>query len=543
MDESLKNITETPPEVFITKISKLRIIHEALIGSFAKDGSKLKTIHLGEKFFLRNQELPEKSMAIWQFFHSYIHTLFEDENKREVFGDYDRAQVASIVSSGQRDRVHYYTQQEEQKGAAENTRLGSAISAFDGHATTQLIKDLGIQDEWRPAGFYLDPNDWAMVQGLKEPTELWMDCGVYRLIQNANEHIASSELKELMDEYWAEFAKLNGNKLADQDRLKNHILTSDEMIQFEEYKWVSSLNAIHILQKICQILTENYDTLSQGTDANSNKNAKLTIFALHICQTMLQRSILWWCGVTHGHLHGGNTVSKVETSPGSSQKRLETRIIDFDQARISVEKLIENNDIYQMISPNKVKALITDRSQPSPVRMTAVYYLPLKSWDEEVVAFVKNNADPETQFVFYRLLVGRVGKDISDPPQFTWIMGKVFELGLEGTSIPNFRSMAKVLNENIHLITDSIDQRLRIAVEILKSKSEPLSVSIKEIPLPEQVVVIAAIFQLLNDTRASLTVKKHYLEQLKSVKAQGQSGASYAEDVLASKRAKIVFAA
>lgn len=366
------------PEALAKIVTKEREIGGTHVRQINKSGSKLSIIDTQEKAgIVRNAELPANSMATWEFLHRYAHTLFPLAVAQKLFGVWERPQVAPILEKDGKSRAYYRDQK------------ASAFSEMVGVDTLRLAEAKKIEDiifeykKTHPNALYFEG-------------ERWVDSLSYYLAKDLTQDVpeigSDGKLMQLIEAYWDEFTKLNKDKL-DSYQLSTRNLKRKQMD--DDSKYISSLNLVETGHAIQHFLREKIKEVeSQRTPEWKGQSVSdLLHLLLHLYQMSTQQSILWWLGISHGHLHLLNAVSRATQGKEAEKSPLETRIIDFDKASVSVEKLAHNSELLQYIDAEKVKTHIKDSQLNINLRLLFVMYLPFSQWDDEIINLIKSNPD------------------------------------------------------------------------------------------------------------------------------------------------------
>lgn len=403
-----ENRTESPtsgvPQAILDKVTKTREIVGHTVRQVDKTGSLLYLIDNNERQgIIRNAEIPESSMAVWEFVHSYAHTLFPEETAQKLFNVWEKPQVVPILDRKGGDRVYY------RNGKA------SAYSEMIGFDTLRLAELWQLQDVFREYtvqqhGFLRAARWWGA-------TSYWFTKDVVEAIPKLGNQ---GELMQLLEEYWAEFTRLNADRIGRNDLLRMKELRRQDMDSDDAYQ--SSIKLVETGHAIAAYLRQKL----QEVEANPNtqlewrgKPAKeLLLFLLHLHQTSAQQMVLWWLGVAHGHLHFYNSVSRVPEDVSTAPSPLETRVIDFDDSRVSVSKLAGNDELYQVVDSKKVREKIRDSQVNINLRLQFIMYLPMQNWDEGVFQLLDEHADKPLVGQIARLISIRASKDVTTPELF-----------------------------------------------------------------------------------------------------------------------------
>ncbi len=365
----------------LARIKRTRHIGGVELAQLDKTGSRLDFVTSQEHHgVVRNAELPASSMAAWEFMQTYAHTLFPEEIKRQLFGVWDRAQVAPILQRPDGSNRVYYRKN------LIGLKQGGAYSELVGFTTPQLAELWGIKDLHEKYAFQ------EMGPGLQDLRS--RDSVTYWLAKNLTEDLPelgnNGELMSVLEEWWEEFTQLNESKVVPfkKDEFAHKEVAVSTV--FTDDPFLSSLHLIELSHRVAAVLRVQIAKL----DENPTNHPKwrdgpvkeTLLYLLHNQQATAQQMVMWWLGVAHGHLHSNNTVSRVQEGEGAVSP-LQTYIIDFDAARLSVSKLQENRELYSSIDGQKIHSLLMNETIGEPLKMHLLAYLPLADWDTEIYSF------------------------------------------------------------------------------------------------------------------------------------------------------------
>lgn len=404
----LENRTENPksgvPQAILDKVTNTRKIVGHTVRQVNKTGSLLHLIDNSERQgIVRNAEIPESSMAVWQFVHSYAHTIFPKETAQKLFDVWGKPQVAPILDRKGEDRIYY------RNGRA------SAYSEMVGFDTLRIAELWQLQDVFmeytvQQHGFLREARWW-------DATSYWLTKDVVEAVPELGNQ---GKLMQLLEEYWAEFTRLNVNRIGRNDLLLMKELRRQDMDSDDAYQ--SSIKLVETGHDIATYLRQKLQEIEANPDIQlewRGKPAKeLLLFLLHLHQTSAQQMVLWWLGVAHGHLHFYNSVSRVPEDVTATQSPLETRLIDFDNSRISVSKLAGNDELYQVVDSEKVRKKIKDSQVNINLRLQFIMYLPMQNWDDEIFQLLDEHAEKPIVGQIANLISLRASKDVTTPELF-----------------------------------------------------------------------------------------------------------------------------
>ncbi len=379
-------LTEKSPTLDIAqsvldRIKQTRRIGNLELAQLGKTGSRLDIVTGQEhRGVVRNAELPESSMAAWEFLQSYAHTLFPQEIKDKLFGVWGRAQVAPILQRPDGSNRVYY--QKNQIGITQ----GSAYSEMVGFTTPQLVELWGIK------GLHETYSLQEIAPGLQGQRS--RDSLIYWLAKDLTDEIPEvgnhGELMGLLNEWWEEYVQLNKSKASEYKHDEFDQKEVSISTVFTDDPFISSLRLIDLSHRVAAILREQITKVESDPTINrrwlSGPVKETLLYLLHNQQATAQQMLMWWLGVAHGHLHSSNIVSRVPEE-GVAVSPLQTHIIDFDAARLSPYKLQDNSELYETIDGERILSLIKNASTSEPIRTHLLAYLPLANWDTEVYTF------------------------------------------------------------------------------------------------------------------------------------------------------------
>lgn len=412
------------------------------VREIGKTGSKLHLVSWlenegQEKFVIvRNSNLPKSSSAIWEFLDTYASQIFPHEIREVLFGQYGKPQIAPILKrKNEKNRAFY------------SGKTASAFSPVAGIDTEVLLRNLNL--EGLNSYFYTNSSG-------PMPEGRWLDCVSYHLvidlIRDNNNLDSNNALISLINKYWKEFERLNRDKIEYQDLLVTKELRREDMD--DDSKYLSSLKLVTIGHQIVGELIRIYRNADPSAEWKGMPIKNVLLFLIHLYQTSVQQSILWWLGISHGHLHMYNTVSQVvDNNEGTP---VNTTIIDFDNSKTSFTKLAENDELLKYVDGNAVSNLVKDTKLNPNIRIQLAFYLPLELWDNEIAEFVRSSNSQEKSTLL-RLIVWRACKGNLPDDKFTWFAEFVYKMEKDNLvdGIPQFRLTHIMLSQNSHQINES----------------------------------------------------------------------------------------
>ena len=470
--------TSDIPKEIIDKVSKERNLAGFSVKQIDKTGSSLHLLESDQnKGIVRNGEIPAKSMAVWEFLHSHAHTIIQPAIAQRVFGPWGKAQVAPILEKDGENRVHY---------GETNSR---AYSQMVGLNTEHLAAMLNIS-EVQPYYF--------QKEHLHESR--WLDSTSFHLAKDVFAAFPSLDsdhrISDLYEDYWREFSRLNSSRISRIDLLKNKELRRQDMDA--DGRYLASIKLVEIGHQISKNMADLYRKLEHSEDQSlwkSKPTKDIILFLTHLTQTSTQQSILWWLGISHGHLHMYNSVSKLSTegSPEAEISPLITSVIDFDNARTVVPKLEESDELYQSIDAEAVKAKVMNPNLDINVRLQLAHYLPLKYWDEDTIKLIKSRDDSADQALI-KLISARVGKDVVDHNHYSWLTQLVYELEKKDITedYPVFDLTLPMLRKQPERITTD-NQDISIVANYFRDDELPKP---ENLTIDQNTLLLSAIYEL-----------------------------------------------
>lgn len=364
---------------FLSKVTKTRELSGHTLRQIDKTESTLHLISKPDREeLLRNGELPEQSMATWEFLHSHAHQLFPEQVAQQIFGIWGKPQVAPILDRRGADRVYY------------RNGIAAAYSEMVGLNTNGLAEIWGMTDTL--ANYSVQQYNFPSESRWVESSAYWL---TKDLVQAVPELGNSGYLMGLLEAYWQELKRLNSRQISRNDLLQKRELRNKDMDDDAYFR--ASIHLIQTGHEITAFLREKLSEIDNDPDFKEEWKGKPAkdwlLYLLHFHQTAVQRSIIWWLGVSHGHAHALNTVSKLPTDIQNAPSPLETRIIDFDRSQVRAYELAKNNEIYHLIDKEKVRQKIDDTSLNINVRLQMVMYLKPEHWDDSVFQLIDQNVD------------------------------------------------------------------------------------------------------------------------------------------------------
>src|SRR3989338_3883095 len=320
------------------ELGKEKKIAGLRVRKLGKDESILHIIDQptsSESAIARNSEIPETSMAAWEFLETYAQELFPEGVSKRLFGKWGKPQVAPILKKDGRNRVIY------SRGRA------TAYGEMAGFDTDGLVELWDIADAVEP--YYYRFKETLAARKKNR----WIDSSFYHLASDVFRDLPeldpSREVQNLLDGYWEEFARLNRSEIDDKDLLDNKELQRKDMDR--DFRYVASLRLVELGHAVSEKLIGIYCSIEKMPEPPQWKGKpikNIVLFLLHFAQTSAQQMLMWWLGVAHQHLHPWNTVSRI-SKPDSAEAQispLATYIIDFDAATVSADKLAKNDELY-----------------------------------------------------------------------------------------------------------------------------------------------------------------------------------------------------
>lgn len=363
-----------PGEVLARSNPKKKIFGLS-ISSVDKGGSKLDILEGKETVLARNSEIPIKSAIAWEFIALYSNRIFPESVANDLFGVWGCPQVAPVLERRGRARTYY-----KDKGVT----VYSEMVGFD---TSSLMRKYDL--EGYLTEYNMTEDEGEFVSRTVDSTTYWFIKDVFGGVPEID---PDNYVLERLERYWDEHKRVN-SQIQDEDAFSRRDLHWDDYFYDSSFK--SSIDMIRQGHAISAKVNEIIDTLdAKGLDKLKWRDKPIRdvlMLMLHLHQTSVQHAILWWFGVQHGHLHFGNTVSR--EVQGGTPSHLETRIIDFDQARISAAKLKRNTEIYKLVDIEKLRLLMVGSQLSNETKLQVCMYLPLRAWTDVEFDLVKDNVD------------------------------------------------------------------------------------------------------------------------------------------------------
>ncbi len=389
------------PDVVLEKAHPERRIGDFRIKKIKKTGSTLHLLERGQnERIVRNGEIPLDSMAAWELLQDHAAPIIKEDVRKRLYGPWSSPQVVPILTKDGKNRVRYSKQ------------TASAYSEMAGVDTYELVRLAGLEEVFRIYSQF----------PVRKPRS--SEAVAYHLTRDAVTDGALGEkgraLLDLMDIYWNEFERLNASKIP-QDVFRKR------EIEVEDIEWGihhSSLALVESGHAIIQCLTDMYRACEKSEESLTWKERPLKdvlLLLIHLYQTAVQQKIFWWLGVSHGHAHLGNTVSRAST-PGSMEAQISplvTSIIDLDRAKVAPGEIIWNTELLASIDSRAVKERLVDPKLHLHLRQQLLFYLPVEEWDEET-RLVVEQCDMATKRKIAWFIAHALQKEPRETERYNW---------------------------------------------------------------------------------------------------------------------------
>lgn len=423
-----------------------------LIRPIYKTGSKLEIID-SESYqgLARNKEVPGHSVAIWEFLDQYAGQVFPKEYAQKLFGEQGKPMVAPIL----------------------NRRDGTSRTHYgDGFDTTVLSKLVGfnspqLEEHWHLSNL-TTTYFWEYLPMGGAGFYFWWNTVAYQIAKDITAQLpeldGTGELLQRYEEYWTEFEAINADALKkDSDQLR------ERKIEWEKIRGNTQLHTnLALIEKSRAITTLVKTKIAEVAATNPQAEwqgvlvLNVLYMLLHYSQTATQESIMWWLGIDHGHMHEGNTVSREIDDPSHPNFPLETRIIDFDYAKILPARLIRNDELYQNIDADAVVALLGSPKLKQPAKLQLLAYLPVSRWQKEHLDLINPDSFNLSTEAVLSVVAGRIEKENVS----TAMLIEIFHLFFKADAKLSFGGRSqKVQSRSLQLLKSKAEQ-LRDTAEL-----------------------------------------------------------------------------
>jgi len=264
------------PEIPLEEISR-RELHGFTIKKLDKSGSSLHVLTQPDRRIVRNSEIPATSMATWNFLSRYAHTLFSDDFNKKLFGPWGRPQVIPIIENNGKPKIYYH----DEKASAY-----SEIAGYNTYLMTNILDLNEITDKYAPQSSF---------QGELRSYQTLDYYLTTDLLDDIPDLDSNGEIRDLLENYWDEFNRLNENRTPRSDLLQARELRRNDLDGYESRNYQSSLLLIETSHQLAQKFAELYRELEESDSSLlwNNKPVKdLALLLTHHYQTTSQQVIM-----------------------------------------------------------------------------------------------------------------------------------------------------------------------------------------------------------------------------------------------------------